>query len=69
MEKFICKVNEIFENYESKDYKTLDETLNELLKNGYPNGCFQDYTVLTDLISILTTFINAVKRKNGGETV
>ena len=69
MEKFVCKVNEIFANYESKDYKILDETLNELLKNGYVKGCYQDYTVLVDVVSILSEFNDAVKRKNGGETV
>lgn len=32
----------------------ISETVNELVAKGYPNGCFQDYTAVTEVIGILS---------------
>lgn len=39
------------------------ETIDTLFKKGVPNGCYQDYELLNDTISILTLFERALREE------
>lgn len=54
---------EIVEKYSAKDSKLIEETVDELCKNGIAKGCYQDYSVLSDILSILTIFEYAVEER------
>lgn len=57
------KFQEIVDKYSGEDVKVIHDTVETLVGKGVPNGCYQDYTVLTDVISVLTLFESAVKNK------
>lgn len=49
------KIQKILANYTtSRDCKLFHDTIEELCSNGIAKGCYQDYGVLTDVLSILT---------------
>ena len=56
-------IEEILENYDKRDYELVKETIDQLCKNGIGKGCYQNYTVLTDIISVLSYFEDLVKNK------
>lgn len=47
----ICKV---LAKYSSEDAELFKSTVDELCKNGIAKGCYQNYGVLSDILSILT---------------
>ncbi len=57
------KITEILENYDKKDSKIFNDTIDELCKKGIPNGCYQNNTVLLDVVSILTICENIIINK------
>lgn len=58
------ELNEILENYTKSDYKIVHDTVAQLCAKGVAKGCYQDYTVLMDILKLLTMFENAVKCKD-----
>ena len=51
----IDKILKILANYTTpKDYKLFHDTIDELCSKGIGKGCYQDYGILTDVLSILT---------------
>lgn len=32
----------------------MSKTINELIAKGYPNGCFQDYTAVAEIINVIS---------------
>lgn len=55
------KVKVILSKYSSKDYNNFKSTIDMLLKNGISRGCFQDFVMLIDILSILTIIEDIVK--------
>lgn len=60
--------NELYEKIsailDKNEYKPFNDTIDELCKKGFPNGCFQDYAVLCDVIEILGACENYLKSLN-----
>ena len=56
----ICK---ILAKYGPEDVELFKETVDELCKNGIGKGCFQDYGVLSDVLSIFTHCESLIKNK------
>lgn len=56
------KLCDILQKYKGRaeDYH---ETIDALFKKGVPNGCYQDYELLNDIISILTHFERALREE------
>lgn len=52
-EKF-DKICEILSHYTPEDHQLFHQTVDELCSKGIAKGCFQDYTVLADILTILT---------------
>lgn len=48
------EVKEILAKYEPGDYDLFKATVDMLCKKGIGNGCYQDYTVLVDVVKILS---------------
>ena len=49
------KILKILANYTTpRDCKLFHDTVNELCSNGIAKGCYQDYAVLSDVLTILT---------------
>ena len=44
---------DIVESIKKRSGAKIKETVDELIKRGVPNGCFQDYALLGDIISLL----------------
>lgn len=58
------RIKKILDNYTTEeDYKLFKQTNDELCKKGIAKGCFQDYTVLADVVSILSICESIVKDK------
>lgn len=47
------RIKEILDKYTSEDAKAFSDTVEMLYKKGIPNGCYQDYSLLMDVMSIL----------------
>lgn len=47
------RIKEILDKYSADDAKAYADTVEMLYKKGIPNGCFQDYSLLMDVMSIL----------------
>lgn len=48
------RIKEVLEKYSPEDAKKFHDTVDMLCKKGVANGCYQDFTVLMDVLSILT---------------
>jgi hypothetical protein len=48
------RIKEILKKYTPEDEKIFKDTVEMLCSKGIGNGCYQDYTVLMDVISILS---------------
>lgn len=48
------RIQEIMSKYSTEDYKTFKDTVEMLCSKGIGNGCYQDYAMLMDVISILS---------------
>lgn len=48
------RIKEVLSNYAPEDFKSFYDTVEMLCAKGIPNGCYQDYTVLADVVKILT---------------
>lgn len=64
MTKEQMKFQEIVNKYDKSDAKLVNDTIEMLTSKGVGNGCYQDYTVLMDVINILDAFLNAIKNKD-----
>ena len=47
------RIKEILDKYEGKSDR-FKATVDMLCNKGIPNGCFQDYTILIDVLEILS---------------
>ena len=47
------RIKEILDKYSADDVKAYNDTVEMLYKKGIPNGCYQDYSLLMDVMSIL----------------
>ena len=47
------RIKKILENYTPEDHKIFKDTVDMLCSKGIGNGCYQDYTVLADVVSLL----------------
>lgn len=43
----------VMERYNKDDAKRIRECINEMIAHGIPRGCFQDYEMLVDLLTIM----------------
>lgn len=59
------KFDEILKKYTKEDYPIIHKSIDELCKNGVGNGCYQDYSILVDILEVLAYFENIVKNKEG----
>ena len=55
------KIQEVMSKYSAEDYEIFKNTVDMLCSKGVGNGCYQDYTVLMDVISILSICENHLK--------
>lgn len=55
------KIKKILEQYIG-DSNIFSSTIETLCAKGIPNGCYQDYTVLADVVSILSICESLIKR-------
>ena len=58
------RIEEILENYQKKDGKIFHDTLDELCGKGIAKGCYQDITVLYDVINILSICESIIESKD-----
>ena len=56
-------IREILENYTTEDAKIFKDTVEMLCNKGIGKGCYQDYTVLADVVSILYKIVDIVAGK------
>lgn len=54
MEKGLERIKSVLEKYNEQDAKAFKDTIDMLCSKGIGNGCYQDYALLMDVISILT---------------
>jgi hypothetical protein len=57
------EIKKILDKFTSKDADAFAETVDMLYKKGIPNGVFQDYGLLMDVMSILAICENIIKEK------
>lgn len=55
------EIKKILSNYTKDDYQLFYNTVDELCRNGISCGCYQNYAVLIDVISILSICENIIK--------
>lgn len=55
------KIKEILSNYDSDNYGLFKNTVDMLCSKGIGGGCYQDYTVLCDVLAILTECEKIIK--------
>ena len=48
------RIKRILDKYSADDAKAFSDTVDMLYKKGIPNGCYQDYALLMDVMSILS---------------
>lgn len=58
------KFEELIKKYNSSDADKIKATVDMLCSKGIGNGCYQDYVLLTDVISFLCLFESAVREKD-----
>lgn len=59
------RIKEVLRKYTKDDYQLFYDTVDMLCKKGIGKGCFQDYTVLTDVVSILSICEAIIKDETG----
>lgn len=59
-EKGIHKIKKILNNYNKDDYKLFNDTINTLIQKGVPNGAYQDYGMVADIIQILAIIADEI---------
>lgn len=59
----IIEIENILNKYTKKDYKIFFDTVETLCSKGISKGVYQDYTVLIDVVSILTICESIIKSK------
>ena len=57
------KFEEILSRYSAKDKDLVNKTIDTLCDRGVGNGCYQDYGVLADMVTVLGIFADAVTNK------
>lgn len=67
MEQGLKGIEKILRHYDSAGGKLFEDSVSELCGKGIGKGCFQDYTVLTDIIGILSICENIIKSGNDNE--
>lgn len=55
------RIKEILDKYPPEKAKIFEDTVDMLYKKGIPNGCYQDYTVLMDVMDIIATCERIIK--------
>lgn len=63
MQKQIEKIRTSLNKFTKKDYVAFRDTIDELCKNGTAKGCYKDYTILVEIITILDACALAIKEK------
>lgn len=63
MTKEQANFQEIVNKYNKTDFKMVKDTVDMLASKGVGNGCYQDYTILMDILEVLSVFESAVKNK------
>ena len=48
------RIKKVLEKYTPDDAEAIRDTVDMLCSKGIPNGCFQDYTILLDVLEILS---------------
>ena len=61
------EIKKILEKYKKEDYQIFEATIDMLFKKGIPNGFFNDYAVLNDVIVILVTCRNIIKQQKNND--
>lgn len=56
MTNYQDEFNKILSNYSSEDAKLVHKTIDMLCDRGVGAGCYQDYGVLADIITVLGIF-------------
>lgn len=59
------EIKNVLSKYTASDYEVFKDTIDMLCSKGVANGCYQDMTVLLDIMTILGVCEKIVK--NGGE--
>jgi hypothetical protein len=56
------RIKEILDKYTTDaDAKSFEDTVEMLFKKGIPNGCYQDYRVLMDVMDILGICLHIIQ--------
>lgn len=55
------KIKEVLAKYTKDDYQIFKDTVEMLCSKGAGNGCYQDFGVLMDVLSILTICESIIK--------
>ena len=55
------RIKEILDKYTPSQAQAFADTLEMLYKKGIPNGCYQDYAMLMDVMSILAICEDIIK--------
>lgn len=56
------KIKEVLKKFTKDDYQIFHDTIDMLCSKGVGNGAYQDYSVLMDVLSILTIAEALVKK-------
>lgn len=62
-EKFANKVEDIFKDYTKEDVPAVKDTISMLCKKGIADGCYQDYAMLADIVSVLASIEEYISEK------
>ena len=57
----VNKIMEILRKYDAEDVRVFHDTVDMLAARGIPNGCYQDYAVLNDVLTILSICERIIK--------
>ena len=55
------RIQEVLDKYSPEEYKLFYDTVEMLCSKGVGKGCYQDYTVLFDVVQILTICEEIIK--------
>ena len=62
-QKIIKLVNEII----ARDPQLIDDTVDMLIRRGVPNGAFQDYALVSDILGLLG-YVTVLARRSAEKT-
>lgn len=57
------RIKNILEKYTPEDAKAFKDTVDMLCAKGIANGCYQDYTVLMDVLEILSVCETLIEKQ------